>query len=284
MTEARPKHTAPARATARKCADISDRLFLRAVAETKPSYSPRPGLEHPRGPGALDAAYRIREAVQNGGWPPRTPTRSPYAVYTTLLKSMDVPVRIFLAKARILDERRHALTTYEGRWHLPSECLEDGCCDFKAIGKPGAPEPVTRQELEFMGDVLSHETELRAQYEAPAVAGSHRDPVLLATAGHDPAPPAAALMPAWDAQTAIRELLGKVLARPSTTPFVEDARRRILEGAEIPVDTDGWVTGRRPTSTAAARTGCRFEYGTWIHYPPHSCPAYVREPTLRRPR
>jgi hypothetical protein len=86
-----------------KCADISDDVFLAAVADTPPVW---PG-----------SCWRMRQDVR-----------------VTLEQALghEVPEKLFLAKARKLGQKRKLEgctdCSCRGDYHLPRECRLHGCC------------------------------------------------------------------------------------------------------------------------------------------------------------
>lgn len=283
MAEHRSRRGGPARKSARKCSDISDAVLLQAVADTPAPRTARPAvLPAVDGPDALAAARLIRDAIAAGGWEPRTPHRTADAVYATLLTVMDVPVKVFHAKARLIEERRGLLCTSDGEWHLAGECLDEDCCGEAPPAAVMPLVPVSEREAAYMRHVLAREHGLAEQHPAgldpydmtgirPYVPGKipplYRPIPLPRAVPRQPAAP--------DLRASVRTLISGLLAAPNPVPSVEEFRRRVLDAAEIPVGDDGWIPGQ-PRPRTVDRAGCRFEYGTWIHYPPHTCPGYVR--------
>jgi hypothetical protein len=89
-----------------------------------------------------------------------------------------------------------------------------------------------------------------------------------------------------DWQGMIRDRVAQGLAAPiDDDPEADGFRRKLLAGAEIPVDEDGRVADDE-TDEAPNPTGC-YEHasGTWIHKPGHpGCPSFLRGklPSRRR--
>jgi hypothetical protein len=86
-----------------------------------------------------------------------------------------------------------------------------------------------------------------------------------------------------DFQSMIRARIAQGLAAPIDDPEADGFRRKLLAGAEIPVDEDGRLADAEP---APKPTSC-YEHasGTWIHKPGHpGCPSFLhgKLPSRRR--